>query len=169
MTVRTVVDNPNQPDHPKFYHGGKPGLQPGDLILSPSVTKSKPTVGRVASADVKRKHRDDRVFITPDAKFALFFAAMHPSGEGVVYQVEPMGDLEVDPHWELINSEGTGYRETKQCESVVATVKVPDGMFAEARLLVAPAKENKWERTQREALERKQRRAAMTTMRRATE
>jgi hypothetical protein len=85
---------------------------------------------------------------------------MHPSGEGVVYQVEPIGDLEVDPHWELINSEGTGYRETKQCESarVVAIVKVPDEMFAEARLLMAPATENKWERMQREALERKQRR-----------
>jgi hypothetical protein len=68
MTMRTVIDNPNQPDHPKFYHGGKPGLLPGDLILPPSMTKSKPTVGRVASADVKAKYRDDRVFITPDAK-----------------------------------------------------------------------------------------------------
>jgi hypothetical protein len=94
-------------------------------------------------------------------KFALFFAAMHPSGEGVVYQVEPIGDLEVDPHWELINSEGTGYRETKQCESarVVAIVNVPDGMFAEARFLMAPTTENKWERTKREALERKRRSA----------
>jgi hypothetical protein len=45
-----VIDNANQPDHPKFDHGGKPGLLVGDLILPPSVTKSNPTVGRVASA-----------------------------------------------------------------------------------------------------------------------
>jgi hypothetical protein len=160
MTVRTVIDNENRQGTVEYFHGGAPGLMPGELILPPSVTDSTTTVGSRARGQLKQKYRADRVFITPDLKFALFFAAMHPSGEGVVYKVEPIGELEIDPHWESIRSEGTAYRETKQCGSarVIAIVNVPDGMFAEARFLLAPTTENKWERTQREALERKQRR-----------
>jgi hypothetical protein len=160
MTLRTVIDNENRPPIVEYFHGGAPGLTPGELILPAFVTHSTTAVGRLATGQLKRKYRDDRVFITPDFKFALFFAAMHPSGEGAVYRVDPIGELEIDPHWESIRSEGTSYRETKQCESalVLGIVNVPAGMFAEARSLVGPpTAENKWERIQREALERRRR------------
>ena len=156
--MHTAIDNPNR--SAKFYHGGAPGLTPGDMLLPPSVTKTKSAVGRRTRADIKHKYRDDRVYITPDFKFALFFATMHPTGS--VYEVEPIGDIDNDPHWEFTRTEETSYKETKQCEKarVVAIVDIPDGMFAEARFLMAPATENKWERTQREARERRQRAAA---------
>ena len=75
----------------QFYHGGPCGLALGDMVLPPSATGAKTAV-HGASQGVKRKYRKDRVYVTPDPKFALFFAARHDAG--VVYEVEPIGEVE---------------------------------------------------------------------------
>jgi hypothetical protein len=74
-------------------------------------------VGEASAAHIKRTYRKDRVFITQDFRLGLFFAALHPSGEGTVYQIEPIGEIESDPHWEFMRTVGTPFQETKQCES----------------------------------------------------
>lgn len=135
-----AMESPDSSNPQPFYHGGAPGLAPGDLVRPSSATGARPAV-HSASGTVKRKYRDDRVYITPDVKFALFFAARHAAG--VVYEVEPIGEVEDDPHWQLVHSAGTGYRATKQCGSarVVDIVTFPTGMFEEARaLMVGPTK-----------------------------
>lgn len=43
--------------------------------------------------------RRDRVYITTDINCALLFAAMDPSGKGIVYEVEPIGAVEIDPDY----------------------------------------------------------------------
>ena len=74
----------------KFYHGGAPGLSE---ILPPIET------GSSCSSDYGAGHVHDRkkVYITTDPNAALIFAALHPSRDGVVYQVEPYGEIENDP------------------------------------------------------------------------
>lgn len=45
--------------------------------------------------DYDRDHRFDRVYITTDRFIARCFAAGYPNG--ALYDVEPLGDIEVDP------------------------------------------------------------------------
>jgi hypothetical protein len=76
-----------------YYHGGFPGLHVGDFVI-PSAT-----TGAASTADfgADRICRRDRVYITAEMSAAVLFAAGHPSGKGVVYEVEPIGQLEHDP------------------------------------------------------------------------
>ncbi|MFW6010842.1 MAG: NAD(+)--rifampin ADP-ribosyltransferase [Gemmatimonadota bacterium] len=78
-----------------FYHGGPPGLHVGDMILPASETGA-PSCSEYGAAGV---HRADRVYLCTDIHGALLFAAMHPSGKGRVYEVEPEGEVEPDPDW----------------------------------------------------------------------
>ncbi len=73
-----------------YWHGGAPGLK---MILPPSITGVASCADYGASAVCRR----DRVYITTKYEAALMFAAMHPSGEGMVYVVEPIAPLEPDP------------------------------------------------------------------------
>ena len=136
MTVRTVIDNTNRPASPTFYHGGAPGLAQCDAIHPPSITRSTAVVGRRARGDLKRKYREDRVFITPDFKLALLSAAMHPSGNGVVYNVEPIGELEIDLTGN--SSVRRGHRTERLSNVVRARPWCSKRMFAKARYLMAP-------------------------------
>lgn len=78
----------------KYYHGGRRGLT---HLLPPSET------GQRCANDYFNKNpmlaRRDRVYITTDMHCAMLFAAFDPSGKGIVYEVEPIGDVEIDPDY----------------------------------------------------------------------
>ena len=97
-----------------YYHGGVPGLRPGDLITphAPNVvdgcaicaTKAAghqpyvPGLGNVDPITV----RPDRIYITTDRDYARFYASKYPRGD--LYTVEAVGELEVSeedhfPSW----------------------------------------------------------------------
>jgi hypothetical protein len=76
-----------------YYHGGFPGLRIGELVLPPAITGAAST----ASFGADRVCRRDRVYVTTEMSAAVLFAAGHPSTRGVVYEVEPIGQLEHDP------------------------------------------------------------------------
>jgi hypothetical protein len=87
-------------DKTRYFHGGYPFLKPGMYVLPPQDT------GAVSIQDVgpnelracaRAVHRRDRVYLATDSMIALLFAAMHPSGFGQVYEVEPVGSVEQDP------------------------------------------------------------------------
>lgn len=78
-----------------YYHGGQPGLKVGMFILPPDITKA-PSCSEYGAAGI---HRKDRVYLCTVMEGALIYAALHPSGDGCVYQCEPVGDIEPDPDW----------------------------------------------------------------------
>lgn len=92
-----------------LYHGGPAGLRE---ILPPTRTGVMSTLDAARKAAVEpggdvtlaaRSEaviRRDRVYLTSDPDEASLFAAMNPSGlPGVVYEVEPVGDVEPDPDY----------------------------------------------------------------------
>src|SRR5699024_604575 len=89
-----------------YWHGGKPGLKPGDLLVPPgsqsgtardltnAAISSNPALQAQYPADQQRVH------VTHDQRFARVFAARCRDAElkpGDLYQVEPIGPLESDP------------------------------------------------------------------------
>lgn len=74
----------------RYFHGGPPGLT---QIKPPSLT-GEAGLRPYGTSDVSRP---DRVYVTTDFASALMYAVGHPSGQGVVYQVEPISPLEHDP------------------------------------------------------------------------
>ena len=89
-----------------YFHGGIPGLWPGQRILPPEATGTRVThdmaaTGRLAE-EVARTYRPDRVYLTTDRLQADIYAAVYPTGGrlgGAVYRVCPDGDVELDPDW----------------------------------------------------------------------
>jgi hypothetical protein len=92
-----------------FFHGGPPGLRE---ILPPTRTGVMSTLDAARMATIEpggdatlaaRSEaviRRDRVYLTSDPDEASLFASMNPSGQpGVVYEVEPIGDVEPDPDY----------------------------------------------------------------------
>lgn len=76
-----------------YYHGGMPGIPIGGEIRPPCETGHK-CASDYGSAHV---HRRDRVYLTTDLAAAKLYATMHPSLRGIVYRVEPIGEVESDP------------------------------------------------------------------------
>lgn len=80
----------------RYWHGGAPGLKPGDVLLPPDATGAsslaeyRAAVG--AGGDVLRT---DRVFVATDRQVARGYAALKPNG--ALYEVRPEGVLEPDP------------------------------------------------------------------------
>ena len=88
----------------RYFHGGIPGLKPGDLITPhpPNVVDGcaicaakaaglQPFVEGLGIVD-PLTGRPDRVYITSDREYARFYASKHPRGD--LYVVEPEGDVE---------------------------------------------------------------------------
>lgn len=73
-----------------YFHGGAPGLR----WIEPPIKTGAPGLADYGAAGVCRR---DRVYVTIDPDAALMYAAMHPSGRGVVYEVKPLGELTHDP------------------------------------------------------------------------
>lgn len=81
----------------RLWHGGKPGLTVGDMVLPSSVTGVEPATLGVAErlgGDAETVRRD-RVYVTSDRQVATAYAAMFPNG--ALYEVEPVGTVEPDP------------------------------------------------------------------------
>lgn len=74
-----------------YYHGGARGRDRGAMLLPPNVTGA-PSLSQFGAAGVCRR---DRVYVTTNFHAALLYAAANR--KGVVYQVEPLGELEPDP------------------------------------------------------------------------
>lgn len=74
-----------------YYHGGRPGRKLGENLLPPSITRVQ-CLSDYGAAGV---HLRNRVYVTTDQSAALIYAAGWP--DGVIYEVEPIGELEPDP------------------------------------------------------------------------
>lgn len=75
----------------KYYHGGEPNLKIGSCVLPPDQTQA----GTQADWGNEKCLRD-KVYVTSDYQAALLYAAGHPSGKGMLYEVTPIGDLAHD-------------------------------------------------------------------------
>lgn len=78
-----------------LFHGGVPHLRPGDLVLPPVTTG-------VAAVDYERR-RPDRVYLSEHVEVAAMFAGWQRGRgwqAGALYEVEPVGQLEMDPNGE---------------------------------------------------------------------
>lgn len=81
-----------------LYHGGVRRLKVGERILPPKNTGA-PAAGDFG-AYAEGVYRLDRVYLTVDLDCARLYALLYPPrGKGWVYEVEPIGDAEVDPYW----------------------------------------------------------------------
>lgn len=82
---------------PRYWHGGFPGLRPGDFIVSAiesGTTRSLTGYGTQPGYSVDHV-RPDRVHLTAERASAKAFAAAYP--DGALYQAEPIGEIEPDP------------------------------------------------------------------------
>lgn len=81
-----------------LYHGGVPGLKPGDLI-QPGHTRQtmddcpicRMREEQGVDAPFDATHHPDSVYCTPVRLYARYHAGLY--GHGDVYQVTPIGDL----------------------------------------------------------------------------
>ena len=66
---------------------------PGKTLLPPRLT------GARSCANLDAQHcRSDRVYVTTDFEVAVVYAALAPpAGNGDIYEVEPLAELEPDP------------------------------------------------------------------------
>jgi hypothetical protein len=84
----------------KYFHGGYGGLRVGDVVLPPKETGA-PSLSRFGMRDILR---EDQVYITTDETAARVFAALHHTGRGRAYEVEPIGPIAHDE-----DATGVGY------------------------------------------------------------
>lgn len=94
----------------RLWHGGAPGLHPGDLIEPRPdgddthlvdgcpICEARRTTGQIEDHGPQQ----DRVYVTTDRGYARLYAASYP--HGALYRVEAVGDLEEttgaeDPSW----------------------------------------------------------------------
>lgn len=104
-----------------FWHGGAAGRRPGDLLLPPDRSSATNTTADHApeEAGTTGRARRDRVYLTTAHDWATLYACSHGKN-GRIYEVEPIGDLEVDPDYE-----GPGLASFQVTEARVITVAVP--------------------------------------------
>lgn len=88
----------------RYFHGGIPGLKPGDLITphpanvvdgcticAAKAAGQQPVVEGLGIVDPLTE-RTDRVYVTDDREYARFYASKYPRGD--LYVVEPVGEVE---------------------------------------------------------------------------
>jgi hypothetical protein len=88
----------------RFYHGGVPGLNPGDVIepgferrpvegcaICKARAAGKTYVVDGQPIDPPTVH-DDRIYVTTERLYALFHASLY--GRGDLYVVDPVGEME---------------------------------------------------------------------------
>ncbi|MBT1611879.1 GNAT family N-acetyltransferase [Curtobacterium poinsettiae] len=92
-----------------YWHGGVPGRQVGDFILSANDRANDPTVApehRSRTTGVAGVTRPDHVYFSTDRDFARAYAGNYSEADeetgakllhGTLYRVEPEGPVEVDP------------------------------------------------------------------------
>lgn len=87
-----------------YYHGGRPGLKVGDILLPPTETGITPWLDQRAMSHKsaaayaawlqipKRRQEREHVFVTREQWVATLFAQMAYTA-GTLYRVEPLGDI----------------------------------------------------------------------------
>lgn len=80
-----------------YFHGGFPGLRPGDQLLPPDESGTDHRLSAYAAELGAPAHatRTDVVYLTTGRDVARAYAAFYP--DGALYRVEPAGELEPDP------------------------------------------------------------------------
>lgn len=80
-----------------YFHGGYPGLKPGDELLPPDRTGTDHRLSSYAAALGGPAHtrRTDLVYLTTDRQVARAYAAFYP--DGALYQVLPASPVDPDP------------------------------------------------------------------------
>lgn len=100
-----VTARPHGVDRPlRFWHGGVPGLRPGDLLTGghhrPTIAGCAFCAAREAGGalsfagqviDPPSTH-PDRVYVTTDREYARHYASLY--GYGDLYRVDPVGQIE---------------------------------------------------------------------------
>lgn len=86
--------------HLRLWHGGVPGLRPGDTITPGHTRKTHPGCPWCAAReaghagpggiDPPSRHQD-RVYVTTHRDYARLYASLY--GRGDLYRVNPVGDL----------------------------------------------------------------------------
>ena len=79
----------------RYFHGGVPGLKPGDLVLPAATTGTARTLTKYGIELGGDHVRRDRVYVTTGRDVGRAYAAFYP--DGALYTVQPHGDLEPDP------------------------------------------------------------------------
>lgn len=78
-----------------LYHGGFPGLRPGELVLPPDESGTEYRLSAYAPQAARWGYRTDVVYLTRVENQARAFAACYP--DGALYQCEPIELLGPDP------------------------------------------------------------------------
>lgn len=80
-----------------YFHGGVPGLQPGDELLPPDRTGTDRRLSSYVAALGGPAHaqRTDLVYLTTNRQVARAYAAFYP--DGALYQVMPARPVDADP------------------------------------------------------------------------
>lgn len=87
----------------RYFHGGAPGLRPGDLIEPQPLGEGKHLVDGCPTCDARKAGQQlevddlnpDLVYVTTDREYARLYAAGYP--RGALYVVEPVGELSPSP------------------------------------------------------------------------
>jgi hypothetical protein len=87
----------------RYFHGGAPGLRPGDVIEPQPLGEGKHLVDGCPTCDARKAGQqlptDDLdphlVYVTTDREYARLYAAGYP--HGALYVVDPLGDLTPSP------------------------------------------------------------------------
>lgn len=96
-----------------FWHGGVPGLAVGAMLLPPNRVPRTGPEALVRHLPNYGEHpgRPDRVYVTADRELARAFAHRgenRKAGTGWVYQVIPVGPVEVDPDYAAYAADHVG-------------------------------------------------------------
>lgn len=80
----------------RYWHGGVPGLRPGDAILPPSESATTRRLVNSAPHSIPADiARDDVVYLATNREVAKGYAAYYP--DGALYEVQPDAEIEPDP------------------------------------------------------------------------
>jgi hypothetical protein len=81
----------------RYFHGGLPGLEPGDQLLPPDATGTDHRLSSYAAilGGPVYAQRTDVVYLTTDRQVARAYAAFYP--DGALYQVMPASPVDPDP------------------------------------------------------------------------
>lgn len=95
--------NPNPSTDGTYWHGGKPGLVKGDVLLPREPGDVAHLVDGCPTCEARRVGAplaDDNldpalVYVTTDVEYARVYAAGYP--RGALYRVQPVGELTPSP------------------------------------------------------------------------
>ena len=88
-------------DSLRLWHGGVPGLRPGDLLTGGQTRRTHEEcpwcAARTAGTETLdfASVRPDRVYVTAAREYARYYASLY--GRGDLYRVEPLNPADLEP------------------------------------------------------------------------